>query len=224
MSQPWAWCPPDVHIHTGRLCSVGAGRHPVPQRPRAYAALRLPAPVGPGSGAPCRGLPRYGCFFCAIGPTTRAPANVSCVEDPRTGSPSNRAMARRGAGRPGAWAVLCVRAIVAHPAGDASLLAHLTQRALWPSSHPALSAAGKARGGGAAYPWPTRSRTYAAPVPCLRPSPGALPARAGSPFAGRVSHPRDDEQSFMKVSPPPFLCDQQGLVALKFLSTAADAA
>ena len=143
---------------------------------------------------------------------------------PLTGSPSNRDMSRRGEGLPGYWAVLFVRAIVEHPAGYASLLAHLTQRALLPSSNPALSASGKAIGFGAAYPWPTRSRTYASPVPFLRPSQGALPARAGSPFAGRVSHPLDDEQSFMKVSPPPILFDQQGLVALECLSAPFDSA
>jgi len=45
-----------------------------------------------------------------------------------------------------------------------------------------------------------------------------LPARAGSPLAGRVSHPLDDVQSFMKVSPPPIPFDQPCLVALFFLS------
>jgi hypothetical protein len=44
-----------------------------------------------------------------------------------------------------------------------------------------------------------------------------LPARAGSPLAGRVSHPLDDEQSFMKASPPPIPFDQPCLVALHFL-------
>ena len=60
---------------------------------------------------------------------------------------------------------------------------------------------------------------------CLRiaetisdPSPGLLPARAGSPFAGRVSHPLDDTQSFMELLPPPMPFDPQGLVALNFLS------
>ena len=46
-----------------------------------------------------------------------------------------------------------------------------------------------------------------------------LPARAGSPLAGWVSHPLDDTQSFMKVSPPPIPFDQPCLVALNFLST-----
>ena len=136
-----------------------------------------------------------------------------------TGSPRSRDVSRRGEGLPGSWAVLFVRAIVEHPAGYASLLAQPTQRALLPSRNPARSASGKARGFGAAFPWPTRSRAYASPVPFLRPAQGSLPARAGSPFAGRVSHPLDDEQSFMKASPPPILFDQQGLVALHFLSS-----
>ena len=47
--------------------------------------------------------------------------------------------------------------------------------------------------------------------------PGARLAtgRAGSPLAGRVSHPLDDEQGFMKSSHTPILLDQPCLVALK---------
>ena len=55
-------------------------------------------------------------------------------------------------------------------------------------------------------------------MPFLTPSQGLLPARAGSPLAGRVSHPLDDTQSFMKVSPPPIPFDQPCLVALMYLS------
>ena len=42
-------------------------------------------------------------------------------------------------------------------------------------------------------PRPTCSRAYASPVALPRSSQGSLPARAGSPLAGRVSHPLDDE-------------------------------
>ncbi len=52
----------------------------------------------------------------------------------------------------------------------------------------------------AKYPRPTRSRAYASPIPLPRPSQGSLPARAGSPLAGRDSHPRDDERNFMESS------------------------
>ena len=46
--------------------------------------------------------------------------------------------------------------------------------------------------------------------------PGARLAtgRAGSPFAGRVSHPLDDKQGFMGSSHTPFPLDQPCLVAL----------
>ena len=43
--------------------------------------------------------------------------------------------------------------------------------------------------------------------------------RAGSPLAGRDSHPLDDKQNFMKASHPPIPIDPQGLVALECLST-----
>jgi hypothetical protein len=46
----------------------------------------------------------------------------------------------------------------------------------------------------------TRSRAYASPISLPRPSPGSLPARAGSPLAGRVSHPLDDKANFMESS------------------------
>ena len=51
----------------------------------------------------------------------------------------------------------------------------------------------------ATTPRPTRSRAYASPAPLPRPSQGSLPARAGSPLAGRVSHPLDDESKFHGV-------------------------
>jgi hypothetical protein len=49
-------------------------------------------------------------------------------------------------------------------------------------------------------PWPTRAPADASPRPLLVPAPGGLPARAGSPLAGRDSHPLDDRRSVMKVS------------------------
>src|SRR5262249_20655832 len=109
--------------------------------------------------------------------------------------------ARRGEGLPGAWAVLFVRAMVAHPPGAVPLLAQVSPGALWPAGHAAPWASGPALGVGAACPWPTRSRASASPTPELRASPGSLPAWAGSPWAGRVVHPLDDEQSFLKASP-----------------------
>ncbi len=52
----------------------------------------------------------------------------------------------------------------------------------------------------ATYTRPTRSRTYASPAASPRPSQGSLPARAGSPLAGRDSHPLDDERNFKEPS------------------------
>ena len=72
----------------------------------------------------------------------------------------------------------------------------------------------------AKYPRPTRSRAYASPISLPRPSPGSLPARAGSPLAGRNSHPLDDKSKFHgAIACPPIPIDQQGLVALFLLST-----
>jgi hypothetical protein len=110
--------------------------------------------------------------------------------------------------------------MVEHPAGYTPLLAQKTSRAgvvvafdeIQLSRHPGSI------GFGAAVPWPARSHAYASLIPFLESAQGLLPARAGSPLAGRISHPLDDERSFMKASPPPIPFDQQGLVALEFLS------
>src|SRR5215475_3320856 len=63
---------------------------------------------------------------------------------------------------------------------------------LYDRDHPALSASGKTIGFGAAVPRPARSHAYASPSPSLGSAPGLLPARAGSPLAGQVSHLLDD--------------------------------
>jgi len=52
----------------------------------------------------------------------------------------------------------------------------------------------------ATSPRPTCSRAYASTASLPRPSQGSLPARAGSPLAGRDSHPLDDERSFTESS------------------------
>ena len=74
---------------------------------------------------------------------------------------------------------------------------------------------------GATIPRPTRSRAYASPAALPRPSQGSLPARAGSPLAGRVSHPLDSKRNFMESSHPPIPIDQQSLVALSNLGAVA---
>ena len=152
MSAHWAWCSSEDPIDTGRLCSAGSGRSPVPRRPRASAALRLPASVGHGSGSPCQWPPSMRALvLCPVADDPCARQRV--VRRRRvTGSPQDRDGARRGEGLPGAWTVLFVRAMVAHPAGDGPRLAHLTERLLWPSGHAAPWASGKMRGFEAAYP------------------------------------------------------------------------
>jgi hypothetical protein len=172
-----------------------------------------PAPV-PRAG----GLPRCGRLFSAHGADDTCARQHAVRRRRVTGSPQHRRASRRGEGLPGAWTVLCVRAMVEHPAGDAPRLAHLTQRALVPSEHPASWASGKRRGFGAASPWPTRSCADASPAPFPRPAQGSRPAWAGSPLAGRVWHPLDDQPSVLESSHPPLPLDQQSLVALHFLS------
>ena len=161
MSAHWTWVPPEDHTNTGRLCSAGSRSDPVPRRQRSSAALRLPAPFGHGSGSPCQWPPSMRTLvLCLLGRRHVRPPRA--VRRRRvTGSPHNRGVSRRGEGLPGYGAVLFVRAMVEHPAGDVPLLAHLTERLLWPSGHSAPWASGKVRGFGAACPM---AHTFA----CLR--------------------------------------------------------
>ena len=112
------------------------------------------------------------------------------------------------------------RAVVQHPAGHKPLLAQTSRREVHGETVVAFThfrTLGIRNGidFGATLPRPTRSRTYASPTALPRPSPGSLPARAGSPLAGRVSHPLDSESKFHGViAVPPIPIDQQSLVAL----------
>ena len=160
-------------------------------------------------------LPRGGRLFCAS--CGRRHVRSQTCRASETGhrlSATPVLSARRSEGLPGCEAILFVRAVVEHPAGYGPLLAQHAGSHYCLRCHPALSASGKTIGFGAAVPRPARSRTYASPMAFLPPSQGWLPARAGSPLAGRVSHPLDDRQNFMKASHPPIPIDPQGLVAL----------
>ncbi len=81
------------------------------------------APISHGSGSPCCGLPRCERLFCA--PLGRRHVRPQRVVRRRrvSGSPRDRDVSRRGEGLPGYGTVLCVRAMVEHPAGYTPLLA-----------------------------------------------------------------------------------------------------
>ena len=178
------------------------------------------APFGRGFGSPCQ-------WPTSMQELVLAGRACPCGRAARrrrvTGSPQHRVPSRRSEDLPGSWAVLFVRAVVEHPAGyDSSLPLPLFEeihgRAV--VAFRKFSPLGIRNGiaSEAAVPRLTRSRAYASPAPLPGPSQGSLPARAGSPLAGRVSHPPDDERSFMESSHPPFPFDQHCLVALNRLS------
>jgi hypothetical protein len=107
--------------------------------------------------------------------------------------------------------------MVEHPAGYGPLLAQLSQRTTVAFAYSSTLGIRETIGFGAAVPRPARLHAYASPMAFRPPSQGLLPARAGSPLAGRVSHPLDDKQNFMEDLCPPIPIDPQGLVALKLL-------
>ena len=154
-----------------------------------------------------------------LGPTTRAPANASCVGD---GSPALRETGMcRGEARAsqvmGPSSSYVPWSNTPPDTPPSSPRRRFRRGMLLPSSTTGPSASGKTRGFGAAFPWPARSSAYASPAVSPRPAQGWLPARAGSPLAGQDAHLLDDKQSFMETSPPPIPFDPQGLVALIYL-------
>ena len=196
----WVRVPPRSPV-SSLMCSPPT---PCPLRPRLRFPLRWPTSM--------RAL-----LLCHMGRRHVRPQRA-VRRRPITGSPQSRSVSRRDEGRPGFWTVLFVRAVVEHPAGYVPLLAHSRRDHCCLRSISALSASGKTRGFGAAVPRPARSHAYASHIPSLGSAQGLLPARAGSPFAGRVSHSLDDARSFMVASQPPIPSDQPCLVALKNLS------
>jgi hypothetical protein len=195
--QEWPWSPMSLLV-----CSPPT---PCPLGPRLW----FPLPVASLDAGACA-VPREADDTCA---RTRVVRRRRIA-----GSPQSRGVSRRGEGLPGDGAILFVRALVEHPAGYSPLLAHKKPagggcglRVIQAPRHPG------SRGFGAAFPWPTRSQAYASPRPFLTPSQGWLPARAGSPLAGRVSHSLDDNQSFIETLQPLIPFDPQGLVALYYL-------
>jgi hypothetical protein len=134
-----------------------------------------------------------------------------------TGSPQRRSVSRRGEGLPGYGAVLFVRAMVEHPAGYGPLLAHLTEKLLWPSGNSAPWASGKVIGFGAACPM---AHTFA----CLRiadPISGIvarLATGSGGLTLGRAGFaPAGRQTKFPEVIVSSLPFDPHCLVALNFL-------
>jgi hypothetical protein len=138
------------------------------------------------------GLPRCGRLFCAFEADDTCARHVSCVGD---GSPALR--------HTGVYRGETRASQVTGPSSSCVPWSNTPPDTL-PSSptsrrgrcglrdNPALSASGKTIGFGAAVPRPARSHAYASPTPSLGSAPGLLPARAGSPLAGQVSHLLND--------------------------------
>src|SRR4029077_17342061 len=133
--------------------------------PDVPARMQPSDSLPPSATAPvplARGLPRCRRLFCAPRRADDTCARKRVVRRRRvTGAPRHRDWSRRGEGLPGYGAILFVRAMLEHPAGYDPLLAHSRRGRCGLRGHPALSASGKVRGFGAAYPM---ARTCA----CLR--------------------------------------------------------
>ena len=130
------------------------------------------------------------------------------------GSPLAGSVPRRDKGLPGAWAILFVRAVLFDPRVRCAPRPATGAPAVAFRPPETLSTRNASNFG--ALPLTARS------LACLRFAQsvtvsGARLAtgRAGSPFAGWVSHPLDDIQGFMVSSHTPILLDQPCLVAPK---------
>ena len=97
------------------------------------------------------------------------------------GSPPRRSVARRGEGLPGYGAVLCVRALVEHPAGYGPLLAHLTEKLVWRGrlrdAVPGVSARKRTQGKGSGRSTMAAWRSTPAGRECV---PGAVVSSGGA--------------------------------------------
>jgi hypothetical protein len=156
-----------------------------------------------------------------MGPTTRAPANMSCVGDGSpvlrdTGIGRGEARASQVTGPSSSYVPWSNTPPDTIPSSPTHAGVAVAFEVIQHSRHP-----GRLEVSGPHTPWPARSHVYASPRPFLTPSQGLLPARAGSPLAGQDSHLLDDTQSFMESSHPPIPFDQHCLVALNFLSATA---
>jgi len=124
---------------------------------------------------------------------------------------------RRYVGLPGAWTVLLLRAVVVHPAGRDSPSPDFARGAVvfgpfntldtrdeisFVAAFPTAHALARLRIAGRVTATVARLAT----------------GWAGSPFAGRVSHPLDDVPQFIRFSSISLLSDQPCLVALNALT------
>ena len=195
--------PTQAHTNTGRLCSAGSARHRVPRRHRSYAALRLPRPLRPPlRSSLANGLPR--CGGLVLHRRTGASADRCNAGDISTPAPHKPALSRgetRGSQVPGPSSS-CVPCSTTPPgAYRPSPISRCGRCCLQARQY-------------LGHPETYFIRGYlptAHSLACLRFAEsvtvsGARLAtgRAGSPFAGRVSHPLDDKQGFMGSSYTPF--------------------
>ena len=153
---------PCPRIGPGALLQVTSTRAALARRgpggppfPNVHARLPPSDSLPPAAVAPvplAAGRPRCGRLCCAAWADDTGARHRGVRRRRGTGSPLDQEGSRQGEGLPGAWAVLCGRAMVAHPAGDGPRLARGTERPWWPASHAAPWASGKRRGCGAACP------------------------------------------------------------------------
>ncbi len=205
-SMRWSWFPPEDHISTGRLCSAGSElptsspasklifSPPTPLPPSAAAPVPLANDLPPGAGA---------CSAEGLG-GRRVRLQTRQFRRWITGSPLDR-ISRGETGPPRLLSHPLHTCRGPTPRRNQPLLAHSSLEKIHGEAGIAftqLRTLGNRneRYFEATHPRPTCSRAYASPTSLPRPSQGSLPARAGSPLAGRDSHPRDSKQSFMESS------------------------
>src|SRR5262245_28487172 len=154
MSRHWPWFPPEVPINTGSLCSAGSGCQAVPRLRRSYAALRLPASFGHGSGSPCRWPPSMRALVLSPArPTTRAPATCRASETGhRLSARPGCGEERRGPPRLRDRPLHTCHGRTPRRSPPSSPRRHVCKGVLLPSGKTGPSASGKTIGFGAACP------------------------------------------------------------------------
>ena len=206
-------CFPNSSSHQHGPPLLGRVRMPL-RSPTSALLCSPPTPSSPSAAAPVspRQRPTSVRRSCSSPPHRRPRKPVQRRRLFYPGSPSAGSLPRRNEGLPGAWAILFVRAVVFDPAGCNRPSPVLGAVAIAFELTEALGTRNLCQF--RSYLPTAHSLAYLRIAESVTVSGARLATgRAGSPLAGRVSHPLDDKQGFMKSSHSSFLLDQPCLVA-----------
>jgi hypothetical protein len=176
----WPWFPPEDHINTGHLCSAAS------QSPTSSPTSKRVCSPPRAARQSLAAIPSSPCAEASVPLADGVPPGADACSADDLG---DRCVPR------------CNTPPDPPPPRPYFSLRRSTQGSPSPSRKTERSASGVIIVFEATYPRPTHSRAYASPTALPQPSQGSLPARAGSPLAGRVSWASRARQTLATASP-----------------------